>query len=666
MRGRRPPPPLTANLSTAGIVEALKDIEKNPFSMNTSVPNINGEALLDSKKLRVAGSLQRTLNMSRSNGSFANEMSSSGNTRSIAGYKVTATSRQPLERTIPLDSYSHSVDSTKCQPLPDKKTSQMKPRHKENVIDRYMESDTHLSNQKLQTCAALHEIKRKEEVLFLKTAEFVPPHMLIKHGMFDMIKGKQLNKIMKLLLRMKRQLLSQGFALWHKHAQILSTALFGEAAVTVHRVARGFLGRRRVKRLYQALLKREKMKNKQNAVAMMNRSFKVTMIQSCYRRYRAVLIVQKERKHKKSIITVQKFYKKWRYKDVAKRTFQDIIRKHFSCKKIQRVWRGAQGRKMAKHERVLRHRTQRQERYETPEGVFQLYFEQQGAAIRIQKWYNSLHFVEENKERAREAKRQKYLNILIVKIQRIVRLFLMNRRALSKHRARRLKLKYNLKPRQLNRLILAQSVVRRYLARKRTHDLFAELLAKRRKRERAKELGIVYYPRKTNKYEHLKIGNLRNIARLERKAAIIQKWYKSIRILNFFYGMIRNRRQLIADKIRCWFRTWRYRRQLKSSLFLIQPYWRKAVQKFLVRKYAQISISRKYKTYRAMKWFREWQRKKNLMASMIQNMVRHYFRKLVLKTNIARARYENEMLCSGEQLYTKTCIYDYIDEVRYP
>lgn len=51
---------------------------------------------------------------------------------------------------------------------------------------------------------------------------------------------------------------------------------------------------------------------------------------------------------------------------------------------IQRVMRGRFGRVRACKMRVLKHRRQLQKRYDSREEIFKYYFEQVGAAIRIQ------------------------------------------------------------------------------------------------------------------------------------------------------------------------------------------------------------------------------------------------------------------------------------------
>ena len=316
-----------------------------------------------------------------------------------------------------------------------------------------------------------------------------------------------------------------------------------------------------------------------------------------------------------------------------------------------------------KHVTVLRHRTNRQERYETPEGVFELYFEQHGAAICIQKWYNNLPFIAENKARARAAKKHKQLTVIVIRIQKAVRFFLMNIRMMHRWHQKKIIAKYNIRPRQYARIVRTQAAMRRFLVQTRNKEMFASIMKRREKRRRALELGITEQHRKGNRFENLKIGNLRNIARLERKAQIIQRWYKAARVLRYFYGMINNRRQLIADKIRAWFRAWRHRRQLKASLFVIQPLWKRAVQRFLLRKYAQITIARKYKSYCSMKWYHGWRRNLNNMAQRIQTLAKRYFSKRALKMSLALARYEGELLFSGQQLFDKTNIYNHIDEV---
>jgi hypothetical protein len=685
--GRRPPASSTGTVSASSIVEALKSMEKNPFSMNNAIPTMKGQSILDHNSLRMTGSLQRSINLeesSRVSDSFGNRNGNrhGNDSKSVGGACVSrdASGGPTADRKTPLDSYSRSRAEEFQKVLLSSTTAaagavtakgaasvghhQTQTRAPDNLLEENKKNSVVLSRQKDETFSKIRKIEKREEEIFQETIGIVPAHMLVTHGMFDMIKGKQLDKIMKLLFKMRLQLLGQGLAMWHKQAKVLTTALFGASAITVHRVARGFLARRRVKRLYKELLMREKNKDKRNAVAMMNREFKVTMIQSCIRRVLAVQVVQRERKHRQSIITVQRFYKKWKYQGRAKKTFELFILSHYSAKKIQRVWRGSQGRQRARHATVVRHRKERQDRYETTEGVFEFYFEQHGAAICIQKWYHSLPCVTELKDRARMAKRKKQLDVKIFKIQKLVRMFLMNKKMMNRWQEKKLKAKYNIRPRQYARIIKTQAAMRRFLAQRRNKALFADIMNKRERRRRALALGIVDHHRKTNRFENLKIGNLRNIVRLERKATIIQRWYKATRVLRYFYGMINNRRQLIADKIRIWFRAWRYRRQLKVSLFYIQPLWKRAVKKFLVRKYAQITISRKFKAYRAMKWFRDWRRMKNKMASRIQYCMVLFLKRRGLKAALARARFEQELLSSGEQLFDKTNIYNHIDEVR--
>jgi hypothetical protein len=569
-------------LSAASILESLRGIEKNPFSATQSLSLTGGgnayRIVADRKdattKPKAATSKKKSIDTLSSN-SLPHQPSMRSHQRDQGrSLEDTTSSDIRVAKYVKLP----SVDSVEA---PDIDEANMPIVEKDNFADTKM---TSLKSDRKRELNCISKIEKKTAGHLDEAVSMIPAHYFVSHKMFDQIKSKALDSVWSILMKMRRRLLRQGIAMWHEHAQVLTAALKEKSAATICRVTRGFLGRRRALHIHKRRLAEMKSKSKTNAIAMMNRGERALLIQTAFRRWVVHAPFQIFIRKHRAAICIQRRFRSYRNEGRLYEAVLEVIGRINSSRVIQRNFRGLLGRMKARIRRSELHRARVAARYETPEGVFEFYFEQNGAALKIQRWYKGLWWVVRVKGDERRQKRQRMLDLKARLIQRTIRGFLGRRKATKQREIRRLTAWVNIKL-----VIMVQSVVRRFIAHRRHKNIIEQLQAKRHKRHEAR-LRNIGTRRNAISFEHLKIGDERNIMRMDRKAKIIQKTYKSFRMLRYFYNMIKFRKVMVIIRIQRWYRTWVWRHKIYDALWLIQPFWRFKISKHLKRKYAAIKV----------------------------------------------------------------------------
>ncbi|CAE7828658.1 unnamed protein product, partial [Symbiodinium microadriaticum] len=270
----------------------------------------------------------------------------------------------------------------------------------------------------------ISRIEKKTERHLDDAVALIPAHYFVSHKMFDQIKAKALDSVWSILQKMRLRLLRQGVAIWHASAKERTASMRERSASILCRIGRGFLGRRRARNIHKRRLAEVKARSKTNAIALMNRSERVLLIQTVFRRWRVQKPYQTFIVKHRAALLIQHRYQSYRNEGRFYDAVQTMVTRLQAAKRIQYNFRGLLGRMRARARRSQLHRARTEARYATPEGVFEFYFEQNGAAFRIQRWYKNLWWVRRIKGNERREKRKRVLDGKARQIQRIIRGFL--------------------------------------------------------------------------------------------------------------------------------------------------------------------------------------------------------------------------------------------------
>lgn len=356
---------------------------------------------------------------------------------------------------------------------------------------------------------------------------------------------------------------------------------------------------------------------------------------------------------------------------------------------IQRVYRGHLGRKKRNRTKVIRYRERLQDRYSSSEGLYRFYFEQNGAASKIQRWFRNLPWLIKKKWKVKYAK-----NVEKVKKDKIQRkkdkaynrklaalafldgslddhstnkelidfstiLTRFARGATVRRKLRNMKIKSI-------KVVIIQSAIRSFIVHCRLPKLGARTRMRIRKEKKWKILSQIVYPKHLLRrpeifFPHLKIGDEKNIDRLEKKAFILNRAWRAYKVRRRFRQIQQDKKLRRAIRIQRWFITIRFRKQVKKSLFLLQPFWKFKSCKMKKRHRAATlfqSIVRMrlgYKRCRHIRWY------KVRGIYLIQGWVRRLFGKRRVRKNNQIYRKIYEELLVGAELFKVTEKLKYID-----
>ena len=276
------------------------------------------------------------------------------------------------------------------------------------------------------------------------------------------------------------------------------------------------------------------------------------------------------------------------------------IKHNFDAITIQRVYRGRLGRKKRDRTKVIRHRERIQERYATQEGVYRFYFEQMGAAAMIQRWYRRLPWLVKKKWKKKYAKtleKTKYEKFQRQKDKaynrKLAALAFLDG-SLDDYRAKKelisfsiiltrfargLTVRRKLKNTKIKsiKIVIIQSVVRAFLVHCRLPKLGARTRMRQRKERKWKKLSQIVYPKHLLRrpeifFPHLIIGDEKNIDLMGKKAFVLNRAWRAYKVRRRFRQIQEDKKLRRAIRIQRWYITIRFRKQLRKSLFLLQPF----------------------------------------------------------------------------------------------
>lgn len=224
-------------------------------------------------------------------------------------------------------------------------------------------------------------------------------------------------------------------------------------------------------------------------------------------------------------------------------------------------------------------------RYSSSESLYRFYFEQNGAASRIQHWYRRLPWLVKRKWKTKYAKnieKQK-----IVKLQRknnkiynrklaalaflngnndngndkeLITLSILLTRVARGHVVRS---KLRNIQRKTMKSIIIQSAIRAFLVHCRLSSLGARTRMRIRKEKLWRLLSCIVYPQHLQRrpgifFPHLKIGDEKNINIMEKKVLVLNKAWRAYKVRRKFRQIQEQKNIRRAIRIQRWYITIRY------------------------------------------------------------------------------------------------------------
>jgi hypothetical protein len=221
-------------------------------------------------------------------------------------------------------------------------------------------------------------------------------------------------------------------------------------------------------------------------------------------------------------------------------------------------------------------------RYSSSEGVYRFYFEQNGAASKIQQWCRRLPWLIKRKWKAKYAKnieKQKYVKLQRKKDKIYNRKLaalafldgtgdvysnkeLMTLSTLLTRFARGHTVRSKLKNMKIKstKIVIIQSAVRAFLVHCRLPKVGARTRMRLRKEKRWKLLSQIVYPshllrRPEIFFPHLKIGDEKNIDRMDKKAFILNRAWRAYKVRRKFRKIQEEKKLRRAVRIQRWYIT---------------------------------------------------------------------------------------------------------------
>lgn len=550
----------TSRPDSFAILEQLRQMERNPFM--TTRQNHGELASLFSTSTHITKKKHK-------------ESKSSSDFRFTLDFDEPTTSTWTL-KDADIDKYVKSTTHSRNRPVemsvsPSRRAEKKRSKElKEKPIFNRSKHEVELERSSSMAKSENKKTTQEVQHLVAETVNMVPVQYLIKHQMFEYVRKRALLSMKRVLDGMYIRLLRDGLYAWYNITTRIREAQIERAVAMLTRISRGFLARRKFKAMYQHRQEeRQRQQRLQHYQAMTNGE-RATLLQSLIRaflarkRFNSTVLLRR-----RAAIVIQRNYRN--YHDRGKMYFlkKMLLQRIRAARLIQRVYRGFYGRMLCRIQRSRLRREKRQQRYETPEGLFEIFFEQHGAALRIQRWYWSLGWRVSVLKQRRLIVQERIRNIKCTIIQRHIRGYLARKSVMRLRYMRSITMGLS-----MHTIVLVQAIIRRFLVIRRmqksrhTVETIRDFFQQNRLPKYKQRRPSIFYP-------HLRIGNERNILKLQRRAALIQRIYRIYAARKRFMAMVRNRKTLAAKRIQYWYHVCVYRKWLYASLRVIQPWWRR-------------------------------------------------------------------------------------------
>lgn len=267
----------------------------------------------------------------------------------------------------------------------------------ELIKDESSEITSQLDGNLRKLQSSLDSAKKKVDKQSLKvgtkvneTINMLPPEVLLKHNKMGKLRERASKRMYTALVKLFPHYLGAVFLQWKRGMLFIKANEKKIAGATISRIARGFLGRLRYRRLKEQWLHASSADDRLRMLRAVGTGRCATLIQKVFRAFRVCRIFTPIIRRHMAARRITKFMIEYtevrrcraqlrqrKQRQAAAITLQCLIRGHLSRAKVKKL-------------KVVRYRTKLQDRYNTKEDLFRFYFEQVGAATRIQKWFRAL------------------------------------------------------------------------------------------------------------------------------------------------------------------------------------------------------------------------------------------------------------------------------------
>lgn len=509
------------------------------------------------------------------------------------------------------------------------------------------------------------------------TAASLPVEFLIKHKMFKYVQRIAIGKLQTIVNMIRIRVLRHGYSIWSHFCMEKRAVDRGNAASKIIGAARIHIATKQWKKLKLAKLVGEmvaqnlalKGEDDYMAAVIILQSFgrMITMrrhyntfLPACHR---AAYCIQKQ------VRLFQRLRKGGMLFFQAVQIMQQRVR---ATATLQRLYRGFLGRMRARLIWTVRHRVGEQSKYETREGIFRLYFEQHGAALRLQRWAWTMGWPLNARIKRRRKIHSKILSAKALKIQKFYRGRLG--RKIAKYR-RAEKLRQLMDKKKEASAALIQSLIRGFICRQRLKEIALKkkkgvLAYLTRLQKQSSRKDSIFHRRASSKpmreynrrggfsFEHLLIGDEKHIRLMGTSARKIQVVWRSYRTKQHLRRVLATRRVIYVRRLIRGFRRLQRRRQLGRVLYRVIPFIRLANRRRKRLNRAACQIQKCFRGFITRRHLRTKFGAVRCISSFLRHM--HARRLRREKLSYRRTIYEQNM--AGRELFYRTNEYRRLEE----
>ena len=569
------------------------------------------------------------------------------------------------------------------------------------TVEEELKSQKRLQLSLQRNYSQLQDDGRLQEKMATKTihvaAEFLPIELLIKHGQFAFVKERALMQMLELLLRGMRRTLRGAVAQWTRFVQSVNDVVSKHAAATIVRIARGCLGRLRVRRLLRSLDDATNRALKVAAVKSLGRENIALIIQCAVRRMLTRRITKPLLQQDRASRRLQNFLRSRIVHIHAMNQIARSRRRRRAAIVIQTFVRGMLGRRRFRRYWLAARRQSVQLKLSTAEGTFRYFFEQAGAATIIQRWWRKLPLViravwrrkfldyytqrraawassgprtDTRKKRRKKKGGKKEAAVFMSKAQK--QLLIANlvnplvRGFLGRSLVRRILAdKYITDMKRAACMTLVQSHVRRYLVGRRLPLVGPRSRAMVRKlriwRPSSSSSSIqtnLHRRRGGVSYSSLRIPTAKTVDEMHQSVRRISRAFRRYKAHVAISVLRQKSHLLVASRLMRWARTCLMRHRVLRFRKMILPLLARCLQRVEAAK----MIQGRWRTYAAMAWFHRLRRGRRAGVRRLQRFARRVIiARGRVKACLNKLRAELEATEAGAQLYAKTEVFTYID-----
>lgn len=522
---------------------------------------------------------------------------------------------------------------------------------------------------------SLYEAEQTQHALN-RAQKVVPASFLKQYHLHEKLKYRALQKMFTLCSKLRKNCTHEALLYWHRLASELTILSVTRAAVAVSRIIRGHIGRMRAQRLRDAnvMSGNDDFISRNALVISKLQRWARRVIARCRRDHHRFMLRQAQIQnyiqstaHSKTTLSTEQLdwiNSRESFSDNPNHFFltckQYTVSEIAACRVIQSHLQIFLARARRRYLRAQRHREKLQTRLEEPFQAQAVYFEHNGAAFEIQKWFHSLPCQISRNQKRKAEKLHKIQCAKAVLLQRFFRGYMTRKktRILRSIGARAML-------RKMKAALMIQSLFRRFRVRKRlTKAQLRKLdIIKRKEMRRVEFRTGKYFRRRSFSFAKLKIKSLENINLMESSCSTIQRcWLRSKKRRNLmsFFTLVKHPSAL---KIARWMRSWIWRLRMYKASIIIQKQWNRKLASIHSKNKAAITLQSLYRKLKASKAVSQYQCAVYSATAQILNWSRRILASSLFRYKLSLSRRLHEIKDSGRLLYKNSVRCTIVDEL---